>query len=333
MPTFPHKTSTPSVYPRRRTFCENDIWLSEQPVSHPHLIGTKNPCLLSALSRSYPVAHPLRTYSHRPSPHAPLTNDSGSSGQQVRRSSLHGLRPSRHYGFHRRRRVFNSNMDRYLLQAQTGIRLPPKTIYLVRHGESTHNAQSLYHLGADSNNAAYLDAPLTGVGQQQARALVNHMPRLGSQLIVTSPLTRATQTCLLATAAIPQPFSPLVHPLCAERVASVGDIGSPVRELQERFPALDYSRLGPNDCWWWTPGGTTRGQSESLKHLWRYSPGAERAKEPHDFFLARVNAFRRWLLGRPETVITVFAHGVFLMQLMGPGTAHFRNAEVRRLVL
>lgn len=225
-------------------------------------------------------------------------------------------------------------MDRYLIESRTGRRPPVKTVYLVRHGESTHNAHSLQRLGAGLNDSRYLDAPLTELGIQQARNLTPEIPGLQPELVVTSPLTRATQTCLYAIESLPRPTQLVVHPLCIERLAYACDIGSPVGELQQRFPMLDYGRVRPKECWWWKPHGVTRwGQMDSLKLLWRHEPGAYKDVEPADTLKKRVDDFRMWLLERPEKKIVVFAHGVFLTTLMGEGAARFRNGELRKWIL
>lgn len=225
-------------------------------------------------------------------------------------------------------------MDRFLVANRTGKRPPSKTIFLVRHGESTHNAHSLQRHGADLNDVRYLDAPLTQQGVQQARSIAPEIPGLHAELVVTSPLTRASQTCLYAIEHMPRPTQLLVHPLCIERLAYACDIGSPVSELEKRFPMLDYGRVRPKDAWWWTPPSTIRwGQMDSLMLLRRYPPGAYKDVEPTEAFRKRADDFRLWLLERPEKRIVVFAHGIFLTTLMGEGSERFRNAEIKKWIL
>ena len=71
-----------------------------------------------------------------------------------------------------------------------------KTVYLVRHGESTWNAQ---HSGPGSfEEPKMYDAPLTDLGKKQAKSLgveFSKIPR--DALWITSPLTRAMQTCII----------------------------------------------------------------------------------------------------------------------------------------
>lgn len=223
-------------------------------------------------------------------------------------------------------------MDRFLLQNQTGQNIPPKTIYLVRHGQSTHNAHALEPLGASRNDIRYIDAPLTEIGVQQAQQISSKLKQINPQLIVTSPMIRATQTCLHACADLQAPI--IVSPLCRERLAYVCDIGSPVEDLERMFPNLDYSHVMPRDAYWWTPHSMLQKSAHaSAELLQQNSPRAQRETEPKEFLRARVDKFRIWLLQRPETVIAVFTHGAFLNKLLSDGKPFFKNAEIRKWVI
>lgn len=224
-------------------------------------------------------------------------------------------------------------MDRHLLERRLGRKIPRKTLYLVRHGQSTHNAHCFAAEGADLNSSRYVDAPLTSLGESQARELADEMHRINPQVVVSSPLTRATQTCLLASRRIPD-TPHVVHPLCAERLAYSCDIGRPVAELQAQFPRVDYGLVKPAEAWWWMPEGLEeRTGGASLELLRKHEAGAYRDCEPAGVFAKRANDFRVWLLERPETKIAVFAHGVFLTQFLGDRTVRFRNCEVRKVVI
>lgn len=222
-------------------------------------------------------------------------------------------------------------MDRYILQQRLGAPIPPKCIYLVRHGESLHNAQVFSSQGADANDPRYLDSRLTLRGESQARQLAARVAAINPQLIVTSPMTRATQTCLFASQLV-QHRPILVNPLCTERLAYSSDIGSPVSILQHRFPMLDYSCVFPPNAWWWSrsPHGNVH---DSLRNLRMYPPGSRKESEPMSHVYKRVDAFRIWLLQRPETKIMVFAHGVFLQSFLGSSRENFYNCEMKKVIL
>jgi glucosyl-3-phosphoglycerate phosphatase len=234
-------------------------------------------------------------------------------------------------------------MDRYVLGWQTGNAVgQPKTVYLVRHGESTHNAQVYAALGADPNDARYLDAALTARGAAQANALAPRLRELAPQLVVASPLTRAVDTCLRACALLTDPVNPrrIVRPECSERLAYACDIGSSVHVLEKRFPQLDFAHVRPHDAWWWTPDKLdTLSANSSLALLRMSPPGSKAGIEPVEMVTRRVNAFRAWLVAQPETRIVVFGHGAYLRRLMSSqgssvsSVPWFGNCEIRKILL
>ena len=129
-----------------------------------------------------------------------------------------------------------------------------KVVYFCRHGESAHNIDPVA-LGTPDN-------PLTPRGIEQAsaalrsclRSIVETEVAAGGGLfdaVVTSPMTRAIETCLYSTDGLLGPgVSPRVEPLCTERGSSVCDRGSARTTLEARFPALDFAALGTADVWW-----------------------------------------------------------------------------------
>lgn len=73
-----------------------------------------------------------------------------------------------------------------------------KTIHIVRHGESEYNAACAAP-GSSWEEPAIFDAALTPLGHAQSVALGSELAQVVSAdaLWVTSPLTRAIQTCVL----------------------------------------------------------------------------------------------------------------------------------------
>lgn len=268
----------------------------------------------------------------------------------------------------------NLHMDRYLLERQLGRRIPPKTVMLVRHGQSEHNAQVYHPNGPDYNDPRYLDAPLTPTGRAQASSLHAAVRRFNPHVIVSSPMTRAIETALLATRYGTNhtnnnvPF--VVTPLCTERMACSCDVGSPVSELCRRFPFLDFSGVMYPERWWYHSAATrqqddiieeidndknNRNRNErsdststaaaghhhnynkkraQLRTLRRISedPCGD-AVEPQHSVLKRCTDFRSWLLHRTEQRIIVFAHGVFLYNVLNGEGGGWANCETRKLVL
>ena len=70
-----------------------------------------------------------------------------------------------------------------------------KTVHLVRHGQSTYN-EAISGPGS-WNEPNIFDAPLTKLGRNQATALGSFLAKLPKDAVwVTSPLTRAMETCV-----------------------------------------------------------------------------------------------------------------------------------------
>ena len=67
-------------------------------------------------------------------------------------------------------------------------------LYLVRHGESTWNAQGRYQ--------GQLDTPLSETGWEQSRALARRLTSEGLDVVYTSPLVRSVETARLIADAL-----------------------------------------------------------------------------------------------------------------------------------
>ena len=123
-----------------------------------------------------------------------------------------------------------------------------------------------------------MDAELTDKGEDEARALLEHTePHLKPQLLIVSPLRRATVTGLLA-------FEPhvkrgelrvMAHELCHERAGRhTCDKRLAKSKLQALYPAVDYSQLEAEEDPFWGDG-------------WTREPWQDVRVRPNAIFLSR----------------------------------------------
>lgn len=201
---------------------------------------------------------------------------------------------------------------------EAGCRQPwPKTLILVRHGESAYNVHYQAH-GSDPLDL--WDAPLTQRGEQQARAAAQALAAHGVDLALTSPLSRAVQTCLLA---LPTGRGTRyeVSPLLAEHLEASCDLGRPPAELAADFPQLDFGGLA--EVWWYVPeeerAGATPARSRELFAV-------DGRREPRSAAERRVDAFAAGLAGCAERTVAAFGHADFFNMLLA---RHFSRREGR----
>jgi broad specificity phosphatase PhoE len=178
----------------------------------------------------------------------------------------------------------------------------PRRIRFIRHGQSEFNAAFERIRPKDP---MIFDARLTEKGRGQAIALSSQGLWHDVQLVVTSPLTRAIETTLLAFAGVKAPIR--VEALHRERVEHSGDIGRPRPALETEFGHLEFS--------------------DFPEYWWHHEPGKpmDIAIESEDALRERVANFRAFLAARPERHIAVVGHGTFLNRLTGHS---FANCEV-----
>jgi glucosyl-3-phosphoglycerate phosphatase len=176
----------------------------------------------------------------------------------------------------------------------------PESVLLIRHAQSTFNA----HYAAHGVDPGHIDARLSDLGLQQVDAARDQLADTPVDLVVVTPLTRALQTAhgLFGHRGVPL----YVTCLHRERLESSCDVGRSPGELAGDYPHLAFDHL--TDPWWHAPDG----------HEGPF------AVEPEEVFLARVEAFRRWVAERPEPRLAVVGHGTFFRALTG---RTFANAE------
>eukprot|EP00929_Paragymnodinium_shiwhaense_P032783 TRINITY_DN18124_c0_g1_i1.p1 TRINITY_DN18124_c0_g1~~TRINITY_DN18124_c0_g1_i1.p1 ORF type:complete len:255 (+),score=28.92 TRINITY_DN18124_c0_g1_i1:98-862(+) len=136
---------------------------------------------------------------------------------------------------------------------------PHKTIWFVRHGQAEHNV--LYHSGKNEEAVVMLDAELTALGREQARAVAGDTllaPALkdpeGVELVVASPLRRTVETALLAVGdwlSGADGRRLYLHPDFQEisREVQPCNTGSPVEALKQRFQG-DSGRINFSGVLW-----------------------------------------------------------------------------------
>mmetsp|Transcript_25549 Transcript_25549/g.55222 ORF Transcript_25549/g.55222 Transcript_25549/m.55222 type:complete len:360 (-) Transcript_25549:289-1368(-) len=233
--------------------------------------------------------------------------------------------------------LYERRMQRFVLHDELdSAPTNAKVIYLVQHGEAAHDVWCRAELaagrtpstsrrsdGSASANGLH-DPLLTHQGEADAAAAAERARQLPQpELIVTSPLRRATQTALVTFAdAISSGVPVVAHELCREAwVGSeppIWDSHLARDALIKAYPLVEYQRyafgeedppsgpVGPlggkeidDPLWWWcaTPyGWSPRGFDEALV--------AE-----HAF------AFVSWLMRREERTLAVASHAHFLLAL------------------
>lgn len=201
-------------------------------------------------------------------------------------------------------------------QASPEQRLEPnqKVVHLIRHGQAFHNLMAdVYRdhgkfvdsVGKDKQadnpyqRPEMLDPPLTALGREQAKALRPACKSLPSvELVVASPLRRATETALLA-------FSHMANG-CASGSKFLGhqdisecsgknicDKRRALEEIKAEFTSVDWSQIvDEEDPLWTEERESARGLSD------------------------RGYSFLMWLQARPEKEVAVASHSAWLFSLL-----------------
>jgi alpha-ribazole phosphatase len=168
-------------------------------------------------------------------------------------------------------------------------------VYLVRHGESDHNAQE--------RGLGRADVPLSERGLEQAKLIAARFARVPLDAVLSSPLQRA----LVIARAIAEQHALAVDIRPELTELDVGEIeGLAYAEIRDRFPDFYAAWTGDDPVDVAMPGG------ESIAGL------AE-----------RLAPLARDLLDGPDRVIVVVSHNftlrVLVCLLLGIHIASFRN--------
>ncbi|CEG35955.1 Phosphoglycerate/bisphosphoglycerate mutase, active site [Plasmopara halstedii] len=201
-----------------------------------------------------------------------------------------------------------------------------KTLYLIRHGESTFNewrTRSLWNFSwIFVRDPMIVDAPLSATGREQVAKLhkliqSKHLEDI-IEVIITSPLTRAIETTIEA---FPDTKIPIVDSSCREMLDTACDIGRQPTELAQQFLSqadLDFSNLDP--IWWLDSKNVARLRTDdtsSGKTLIPSTPDEvlplrETAKDVD----VRIREFVAKLEERPEQHIAIVGHSSFFKRML-----------------
>ncbi|KAI2468003.1 phosphoglycerate mutase-like protein [Annulohypoxylon bovei var. microspora] len=180
----------------------------------------------------------------------------------------------------------------------------PPTLILVRHAQARHNAELNFTLP---------DPDLTEEGHKQCadlrQSLVENPLAQKAELIIVSPLRRTVQTALRSVDWLVERGVKIEADAgWQENSASLCDTGSPIDQLVEEFPVVDFSKVDPV-----FPDKT--------------SPAASHYHFTKAAILLRAQTALKKLYERPEKVIVVVSHSAFL-RLAVSGYWYF-NADYR----
>lgn len=124
-----------------------------------------------------------------------------------------------------------------------------KTIHFVRHGQSTWNeAEEIFKFTRFDKKMQKLDkmdAPLSSFGEEQAAQRQEKIQALNAEIAITSPLSRAIETCIRSYGV----KNVVASHFCAELGDTICDIGMMRETLKKKYPSIDFSCL-PSTVWW-----------------------------------------------------------------------------------
>eukprot|EP01091_Cochliopodium_minus_P017239 TRINITY_DN6697_c0_g1_i1.p1 TRINITY_DN6697_c0_g1~~TRINITY_DN6697_c0_g1_i1.p1 ORF type:complete len:249 (+),score=75.40 TRINITY_DN6697_c0_g1_i1:106-852(+) len=203
-----------------------------------------------------------------------------------------------------------------------------KEIYFVRHGQSITNIAKK----ESGKNIVCFDAPLSDIGKRQAKECAKKLMELEKEfdLIISSPLTRAIETCKIYLNKSKQKDKKInITIQSTERLTTYDDVGSSLYIQSKKFTNLEIIETEDqknDEVWYYVPKnlnlGTTKEVYESfLNEMWR---------EDVSNLKKRVEKFKQFLLKRKEKKIVVFGHGDFMTCIIGYQP---RNCEIIKTVV
>ena len=212
-----------------------------------------------------------------------------------------GIKDAAQFHGHRQTR-FYINPDNAFVPEPGSQLIGVKRMHWMRHGQGIHNKWREAEQNAgrrpdakfeDKDKHFLIDPVLTEQGEAEARAARDKTANLHPELLVVSPLRRASQTAQLAFGSQWESTPKLAHELCREGFGSLNiyDMHLPRGELEAAFPGVDYSHVAKGQ-----DGMFVAGESE-----------AQLAQRSYEFMC--------WLAARGEGEIAVTCHGKFLFSV------------------
>ncbi len=122
-------------------------------------------------------------------------------------------------------------------------------MYLLRHGQSEFNV----HFSKTRVDPGIEDPALTALGHAQAEEAADHLAGLSIRRVVASPYRRALQTAAAVAARLGVTIE--IEPLIRERCWFICDIGSPLSQLRDDWPGIDFGDLPER---WWPENGESK---------------------------------------------------------------------------
>ena len=166
------------------------------------------------------------------------------------------------------------------------------SIYLIRHAQSAFNA--VY--GPNKPDPMIFDAPITELGETQAKQARREVEKLDIKNVIVSPFTRTLQTAqLIFENRLPLQINAAVR----EQLVNSCDVGSPPHKLAQDFPHLNFNHL--DDCWWHEGEKDYRGISV----------------EPEEVLMERADRFVDYIKRESIHSTAIVSHGNFIRALTG----------------
>ena len=166
------------------------------------------------------------------------------------------------------------------------------SIYLIRHAQSTFNA--VY--GPNEPDPMIFDAPITELGETQAKLARLKVEKFNIKKVIVSPFTRTLQTAQLIFGN-KLPFQ--INAEVREQLVNSCDVGSPPQKLAEDFPHLNFNHL--DECWWHEGEKDYRGISV----------------EPEEVLMERADRFVDYMKREGTQFTAIVSHGNFIRALTG----------------